>query len=99
MINAKAKGFTVRPAGEGIFFVWDSPAGQPVKDRTIRDCSKATLNLKEQKVLVEEVSTDNGQNFNGRIRGFEPAHLEVFEDMAIGDQIEFDEPHVFGASD
>ena len=99
MINAKAKGFAVRPAGEGVFFVWDSPAGQPVKDKTIRDCSNATLKLKEQKVLVEDVSTDDGQNFNGHIRGFEPARLEEFDGMAIGDQIEFDESHVFGASD
>jgi hypothetical protein len=99
MINAKAKGFAVRPAGKGIFFVWDSPTGRPVKDKTIRDCSKATLKLKEQKVLVEDVKTDNGQNFNGRIRGFEPARTEEFHGMAIGNEIEFDESHVFGASD
>ena len=99
MINAKAKGFAARPTGEGIFFVWNSPAGQPVNDKTLKDCSNATLKFKEQTVLVENVSTDDGLSFVGRVRGFEPAVVEEFDGMPIGEQIQFDEPHVFGASD
>ena len=99
MINAKAKGFAARPVGEGVFFVWDSPMGQPERDKTLRDCSHAILKFKDQKVLVENVSTDDGQSFTGRLRGFEPPVMEELDGMAIGEQIEFDESYVFGASD
>ena len=99
MIKAKAKGFTVRPAGEGIFFVRNSYKGLSVNNKTLMDCSNISLKFKEQTVLVEGVSTDDGLHFVGQVRGFEPAVIEKFDSMSIGDHIEFDEAHVFGASD
>jgi hypothetical protein len=99
MIDAKAKGFSVRPANTDIFFGWDSPTGQPVNDKTLTDCLYARLEMKEQRVLVEDVSTDNRQTFTGRVRGFYPAVVEIFEGMSIGEKIEFEESHIFSAFD
>jgi hypothetical protein len=99
MINAKIKRFSVRPTGVGVLFVWkDLPVGQPLFFKTLADCSTATLKVKDQTVHVENVSTVDGQNYTGRIRGFEPSFVEEFEGMLIGEGIEFVESHVFGAS-
>ncbi len=98
MINAQTMGFAVRPVGTGVFFTCAaSPAGKPVEKR-LSDCTNATLKYRNQTVLVEGVATQNGQSFTGVVRGFEPAFVEEFDGMSIGEAIQFNEPHVFGAS-
>lgn len=99
MHNTTQLNFSTRRNGDQPEWVSNISPEQPLPDLTLSDAKSVTLHLGSENVRVDVLQQrGDGGVFEGEIRGFEPSFEDEFRGMRIGDRIEFDEAHVFGAS-
>jgi len=97
MIDARQRRFMQRPSGQGIFFTVSHDRAKSLPHVALQDCDNAVLKLHDQTVLTQSLHPLSNGRFTGVIMGFEPAFSEEFKGIKIGDEIIFDEDHVFSA--
>jgi len=99
MHNASKLGFSSRQPGDGPIFVMNVPLGERLPEPELPHAKSVTLRKGDERVLVRALQHQPGGSFIGEIYGFEPSVDIQFEGLRVGDQIAFDEAHIFGADD
>ena len=86
--------FSVRPAGASVGYSgWHKP-GQKIR-LSIEDGDDVVIKIGEERVLVRDIrSTASGQ-YCGTVYGFEPSCVTEYKGVALGQQVAFEEKHVF----
>jgi len=95
MIDAVQRGFIRRRSGQGIIFTAHYDRNTPLPQIRLQDCDNAVLKLEDQAVLIHSLRPLPNGRFTGVVRGFEPAFSEKFKGIKIGDEIIFDDEHIF----
>lgn len=91
----EGKVFANRDANVGITFFSAVTPGNKIKSE-IRDGDEVTLKIGDEDILIKSVVTLSPGRYVGTVFGFEPSYSVEFGGIQIGDNVEFDEMHVFG---
>lgn len=89
--------FTNRPPDQGIIFVENIEQGAQFKS-SILDGDSVTLRIGDERVLVRNINRHGSGRYKGTIYGFEPSCGLEYDGLKLGEEVEFDESHVFGCS-
>src|SRR5205085_6430873 len=92
--DATQLGFDKRPGGEP-GAVWTIGPGQSIPTPSVKNASSLRLRYKGEAVLVNKHRQQSGNQFAGEIYGFEPSIGVQFAGMKIGDEITFEDSHIF----
>jgi hypothetical protein len=90
--------FDKRGNGQGIFFVSNHIPGQPIKS-AVNEGDSVTLRKDGEDVLVRSVKAVGSSRYTGIIYGFEPSYELEYQGLNLGDEVEFEEQHIFGCSE
>ncbi len=94
--NAMRAGFRTRRPGDGP--IWVRSGRPPLPRDSIATAEQVTLQKGEQYVLVRSHRNQSDGSYIGVIDGFEPSKAVQFDQMKVGDQIEFQDEDVVGAT-
>ena len=97
MHDAAAVGFSRRR--RGIIGMTRCIPGGPPAMPAVATATRATLHHSEETVTVEKIRPATGGSFIGTISGFEHSHNQRYARMKVGDDITFEEAHVFTVGD
>ncbi len=89
--------FTKRKGSIGITFFGAYTPGQEFKN-TIENGDSVTLHIEKESVSVKNILRLPDNSFSGNVLGFEPSFYLEFNDIKIGDEINFDEEHIITCS-
>ncbi len=89
--------FTKRKSSIGITFFGSHTPSQEFKN-TIENGDSVTLHIEKESVSVKNISRLPDNSFTGNVLGFEPSFTLELNGIKIGDEIHFNEKHIFTCS-
>jgi hypothetical protein len=94
MINATDRGFEVRPGNFPTFTESHRPGARHTQPEP-SESQIHHLKYKGQTVLIDQVKAAPDGGFKGVIKGFEPAVVEFFGGISVGESIIYEAEHIF----
>ncbi|ENX6458335.1 hypothetical protein, partial [Vibrio harveyi] len=78
--------------------VSDHTPGKPIEYTGINTGDSVTLRYDSERITVTSVKEIAAKTYQGKISGFDPSISVAFKSLKLGDEIEFNEHHVFSCT-
>ncbi|EOK5707195.1 hypothetical protein ACM6U7_004394, partial [Vibrio vulnificus] len=72
--------------------------GKPIEYSGINTGDSVTLQYDSERITVTSVKEIAAKTYQGKISGFDPSISVAFKSLKLGDEIEFNEHHVFSCT-
>ncbi|MCS0454506.1 hypothetical protein ND933_10845 [Vibrio diabolicus] len=95
MKNAEELGFETASTYSVIS---DHIPGKPIEYSGINAGDSVTLRYDSERITVTSVREIAAKTYKGKISGFDPSISVAFKSLNLGDEIEFNEHHVFSCT-